>query len=298
MLDYFSAKMLLKTGKYQQAVEAFKSSIHKNPGHMISYFSLAIAYEKLKQFDKTEAIYTDIKKISPNNMLGVTDLGIIYFKRGEYKKAIKQFELLAQIAPNNFMAYVNIAAGHYSLGQVDQAIIYTKSALEMQPSADSFSNLGTMYFYKADYIGAVNAYEKMIELNATDYINWGNLADAYKLTNNSKSKYCYQKAVELALLTLNPNDSAVIADLAYYYANIGETENALKSARQIGKNNAGNENFIVATAYSTLYEKDLAFTHLNYAIDKNYSIEEILQTPLLENIKPDRRFLQLEKRKL
>ena len=50
----------------------------------------------------------------------------------------------------------------------------------------------------------------------------------------------------------------------------------------IGSRNTGLENFVVATAYDLLDQPEKTLYHLNIAVEKNYPIEEILETPLLE----------------
>lgn len=294
-LDYLSAEIFFEQGKYGRAVELLEKSIKNNLYHIESFLALAYAYEKLNEFEKTEAIYEEVKRISPNNTLGIAYFGVYYFSKGDYAKAIEQFEEQIRIAPNSHWAFLNMAASYYTLGQIDEAIKYTEIAIKLNPSADSFSNLGTMYFYEAQYHKAVRAYEKMIALNSTDYINWGNLADAYHYSNSDKKIMAYQRATELAqqALDLNSRDTMAIAHNAYYLANLNDRKNSMYYAQQIGEQQTGIENFVAATAYSLLSEIDLSFKHINYAIVKNYPLEEIQQSPLLDNIKKDKRFLLL-----
>lgn len=295
LIDYLRAELLTRKGKYQQAISLFQSSIRQDPKHIRSYIGLAEVYDKSGEIGKAEATHKDVIDISPNNWLGFSHFGVFYFNKGDYLKAISQFKRLSLMAPNNNYAFLNLAASYYSLGRVEEAIRNTKLAIQIQPSDWAYSNLATMYFYKNEYEKAVNAYEKAIELNTSDYVVWGNLADAYRFANNNKNNTAYERAMKLALsaLELNPEDKTVMADLAYYFANLGQREQALKYARTIDNRNNGVDNFMVATAYELLGEKEKVLTHLAYAIEKNYPLEEIRNSPLLGRVKRDERFLQM-----
>ncbi|MFK8012657.1 MAG: protein kinase [Marinicellaceae bacterium] len=292
-INYLSGKISYEKGQYEISKELFTNSIKLNPNHIESYLGLANSYEKLKDFNKTEEIYNKARVIAPNNTLVLTNLGVYYFYIGEYKKAIHIFKEQIKQAPNNHWAYLNLAAGYYLLGQIDEAIVNTEIAISINPTADSYANLGTMNFYKGNYDKSVKAYEKMIAINSNDYINWGNLGDAYFYSDQQeKSIKAFKKAAELAekSLDLNSNDSMAIAHIAYYLVRINNTSQSLSYARRINQENTGLENFVVAIAFTLLNQNDLAFEHLNFAINKNYPLDEIQQSPLLNSIKTDSRF--------
>uniref|UniRef100_UPI002624B190 tetratricopeptide repeat protein n=1 Tax=uncultured Paraglaciecola sp. TaxID=1765024 RepID=UPI002624B190 len=223
-LAYLFAQIVFERGDYSQSVVFFSQSIKRNPQHIESFLGLALAHEKLNEFDKAEKIYKHAKSASPNNMLVISYFGVYYFILGEYERAVEQFKEQIELAPNNHWAYLNMAASYYSLGKIDEAIKFTEVAIDINPSADSYSNLGTMYFYQSDFHKSVETFEKMISLNDTDFINWGNLADAYQYSNNEKSLEAYMQAAELATqsLLVNPKDTMAIAAKSYYLANLNQ----------------------------------------------------------------------------
>jgi serine/threonine-protein kinase len=284
-VDYLKGELLTRKGEYQQAIELYNNCLIENPKHISSYLGLANAHAKEGNIETAENYYIKAIGMSPNNVKSIMRFGIFYFRNGNYLKAIEQSKILAELAPNNVNAYNHMAASYYSLNKIDEAIINTLYALKIKPTDSGYSNLATFYFAKSDYKKAISAYQKAIEINPTHYIIWGNLADAYKITNNTGAREAYEKAAELAKLTLktNPKDSKVIADLSSYLANIGNRNQALELTHQININNNGIENFMVATAYDELGETKLAMAHLKIAISKNYSLEEILNSPLLAN---------------
>jgi tetratricopeptide (TPR) repeat protein len=141
----------------------------------------------------------------------------------------------------------------------------------------------------------VAAYEKMIALNDSDYINWGNLADAYRFANNDKYFESFKQAILLAeqALRLNPYNKEAISSLAYYYANLDNIEKTNFYAKKISDKDLGEDQFFIAAAYARVNMAETALDYLVLAINNNYSIAEITNSPLLNNLKSEPAFQQL-----
>ncbi|WP_143323589.1 serine/threonine-protein kinase [Cognaticolwellia aestuarii] len=295
LLSYLQAELKLNQGEYAQAVELFKQSIALQPRFLKAYTSLSLAFMQLGKGTQAERVLMKAYALMPNNNAILVELGLFHYSNGDYQQAISYFEVLAQQAPNNYIAHLNISACHYLLGDTEQAIFSAKKSLEIQPNADGFANLGTYYFILKDFNKAVNAYEQMIILNGSDYIKWGNLADAYRFANNPKYTETFQQAIELAekAFELNSNNKNAIASLAYYYANIGNVEKTYLYAKRIDQKDTGADNFLIAAAYARLKIKLAALNYLKYAIANNYSIAEITSSPLLEHLASDEEYLRL-----
>jgi serine/threonine protein kinase/Tfp pilus assembly protein PilF len=295
LIDFLSAQLLIRTGKYTQAVTLLEEHIKAYPNYLESYTELAFAISKIGDIEKAENIYKVAIKLFPNNWLGRTHLGYFYHEHGLYLKAIEQYKQQLKTTPNNFYAYLNIAAEYYSIDKIEEAINYTKQAIQINPAGFAYSNLGTMYFYLKQYNKAISAYEKASTISDSNYLIWGNLADAYRFAHNNKSIDAYKKASDLATaaLSTNPKDTMAIVMKAYYLANIGDKNTALKLLEKITIKNSGQENFLAATAYDLLEETSKALAHIKNALTKNYPVEEIKNSVLLNKVKKDQRFQQL-----
>jgi len=295
LFRYLTAEIEVRKGNYHEAAQYFKLSIQHNPSHINSYLGLANSSFLLNAYDQAESAYLDALMLSPNNTQAITKFGIHYFSIGEYDQAIVQFKKLTEIAPNNDNAYLNIAASYYSLGKIDEAIQMTHKAIALKPKASAYSNLGTMYFYQNKYLQSIEAFEKAVELLPNNYMFWGNLGDAYWLVANEKYKNAYNKAATLAKLKLdlNSKDQLAIACLAYYFSGLNQQIEAVDYALQIGVHSDATSNFMVAAAYDRFNQKEKVLQHLEYSLAKKYPIEEVLNSPLLPNIKHDARFGKL-----
>ena len=150
-------------------------------------------------------------------------------------------------------------------------------------------------FILKNYDEAVFAFEKMIALNDTDYINWGNLADAYRFANNEKYIDSFNKAIFLAeqALELNSKDKYAVASIAYYYANVSNIEKTHYYAKKITEKDLGDNQFFIAAAYARLKMNKAAIKYLEYAIYNKYSLSEVSNSPLLDNIRNDPHYQKL-----
>ena len=294
-IDYLSAEVAMKRGEYQKAAGLYQSSIDKNASQIKFHTGLAKALKKLGKNQEAEKIHLNINRQVPNNWRVISDLGIFYFQVGDYIKAKNQFEKLSIMSPNNDLGVRNMAAAFYALGDLNNAIKYTEKAIALKPSDQAYTNLGTMYFAQGKYKESIPPFQKAVELKQHSYINWGNLADAYKLTGNKLSIESYQTAVLKAenSLEINSNDSTAIAGISYYLANLGDNERALFYAQKIDESNNGYDNFFVATAYDHLMMLPSALKHIKIAIQKKYPSEEILNTPFLKNVRAGDNFKSL-----
>lgn len=286
-LSYLQGEIALKQGQYQQASQLFEQAIKLNPNFFKAYTSLSMAYSELENAKQAEQILQTAYQLMPNNNSIIVELGIFHYINGDYQQAIHYFDQLAQQAPNNYIAYLNISACYYLIGDIKQAIVAVKKSLAIKPEANGYANLGTYYFILKDYARAVESYEQMIALNDTDYVNWGNLADAYYFANNAKFTVSFNEAITLAeqALMVNPNNQNAIASLAYYYAYVDKAEKARIYGEKINDKNSGAEQFLVAAAYTRLGQNDVAIRYLKLAIDNQYSIAEIKSSPLFNSLK-------------
>lgn len=287
LINYLFGELMLQQGQYQAAVLLFKTSIMQHPHFMKAYTSLAEAHQNLRDLVDAEKVLLTAYQLKPNNNEILANLGAFYYRNGNYLKAITYFELLAKQAPNNYTAYLNISACYYLNGDFQQAIIAVEKALAIQPHADGYANLGTYYFMLRNYKQSVVAFEKMIALNNSDYLHWGNLADAYRFAKNNKHIQAFHKAILLAeqVLALNPNNRNAISSLAYYYANINNIKKTKFYSEKITVKHSGVEHFFVAAAYARINMKEEAIQSLVLAIENNYSVAEIRMSPLFDSLK-------------
>lgn len=291
-INFLSAKLETNRGNFDLAATLYEKSINSNPSHLASYVGLANAISQSGDINDATEAYENAYNLAPNNWRVISEFGIFYYQHGMYKQAYSKFNRMVKLSPNNHYAYRALAASQYGMGDLEGAIENTQKAIDILPTDEAYSNLGAMLFSIKKYEESVTAFTKAIEIKSTEYLNWGNLADAYKVINDKKTEESFKRAAELAKksLSINPNNSFTKACLSYYLANLGEFGQALKLAEQIGSENNGIENYMVALSYDVMNLTDKALEHLLWAIDKNYPRAEIIDSPLLSNLNKNAEF--------
>jgi tetratricopeptide (TPR) repeat protein len=101
----------------------------------------------------------------------------------------------------------------------------------LKATATGFSNLGTAYYYEGRYREATAVLEKAVEQRPSDFVIWGNLGDARRLTPELKdrARQAWNSAAALARghLTINPGDAQARSSLAVYEAQMDNRTAAL-----------------------------------------------------------------------
>jgi tetratricopeptide (TPR) repeat protein len=116
------------------------------------------------------------------------------------------------------------------LGDPDAAAKAFQRALQIEPTASVYNNLGTLRFFQGQYADSVAAFRRAIELRANSYLYWGNLGDAHRWNPPTKHEAAdaYATAIRLArdAISARPNDLDLRATIAVYRAKSGDKKQA------------------------------------------------------------------------
>jgi eukaryotic-like serine/threonine-protein kinase len=288
------------TGQYENAVRQFQSASALEPSNEDAYIGLGSAYEKLGKTQDAENIYKKIIALRPNYWRGYNLLGAFYLRQAQYDDASRMFQKVADLTPESFRGYANVGAALLYEGKYADATKPLERSLAIHATADTYSNVGTAYYYQHRFHDAAQAYEKAVQMNDKDYMNWGNLAEAYYLDGERpKARDAFQKGIGIAkaALAVNGHDSDAINDLAKYYAMTDKREDAMAYlSRAVQQSKSDKEVlFSAAVIYEHFGDKGQALEWLGKALRAGYSPEMARQQPDLDNLHGDPRFEDLLK---
>ncbi len=287
------------TGRYEEAVEEFQRALSLDPMSADAHRELARAYEALGKLREVESTYRKAIRLRPNYWAGYKDLGLFYYRRGRYPEAEAQFRRVIELAPDDARAHSTLGAIYATTGRYEEAERALRQSLAIETTAEAYSNLGTLYFFQRRYADAVPAMEKAIELGKSNYLIWGNLAEAYLQipTLAGKAPQAYRRAIELAeqQLAVNFRDAQLRARLATYWAKLGEKKKALAEidqARRLAPVSA-NVLFRSALVYELTGKRGSALDALEAAVQNGYSIEEVRNAVDLAGLRKHPRYQRL-----
>jgi eukaryotic-like serine/threonine-protein kinase len=288
------------TGKYEDAVDQFQRAGQLEPSNEDAYIGLGGAYEHLGKPTDAESTYKKIVQFRPKYWRGYNLLGAFYLRQAQYDDAAKMFQKVVELTPESFRGYANLGATLLYEAKYVDAIKPLEQSLAVHPTADTYSNLGTAYYYQHRFQEAAQTYEKAIQLNDKDYANWGNLGEAWYLGDERpKADAAFRKAITMAKreLAVNPRDPQLLKSLANYHAMINDRTSALKYVNQALEQSKFDKDslFQAALVYNRLGDSGHALELLGKALRAGYSTGTAMKQPDLDNLHEDARFQYLLK---
>ena len=272
------------TGEPAQAMAELKRAIELAPNSDEGYRRLGMTYETTGRKDDAIKAYQKAIAINPYYWVNLNSLGVAYTNFGDYDKALQSFEQVIQLEPDNAAGYDNKGSLYFRQGKFNECIPAFQKALQLQPYAATYSNLATAYFFLKRYPEAVQQFEKAVEMNPDEEMMVGNLADAYRWSNQKeKAKATYEKAIGLTYkeLQVNPRNAAALANLALYYGKDGDTVKAAQFVKRARAIDEANVYYIYVSALiDTLSNRPAeAVANLRTAFQKGYSVEDVKMDP-------------------
>ena len=290
---------------FGKAITAFQRSIEIDPTYAPPYAGLADCYELLgsapystlrpsEAFPKAEAAAR--KALELDSTLAEAHVSLGYSQmvyEWNYPEARKEFEIALQLRPG--YATGHQFYGYYltAMGQLDAAIAERKKALDLDPISPLLhSALGEAYYHARHFDVTIAQNTRALELDPSYAIALVNIGRAYELMGmHQQARDAFQK-----ILSLVPEDPAILALLAHEYAVSGDKANADKLLDKLTAISRGKYVPAVyfAVIYIGLHRKDDAFRWLDKAYQERCEYLVYLGSePLADPLRDDPRFASL-----
>ncbi len=220
-----------QNGRLEDSLRELEKARSMDPRDEAAARELGGTYELLGRAEEAEKAYQKAIELRPESWSGYHYLGVFYYQRGLYDKAEANWKRITELTPDNLMGYNLLGALYLQLGRNGEAVEMFQRSLGIKPTAEAYSNLGTVFFFDRKYAEAAEMYEKAIALGANQPVFWGNLADACRFVpgKEEKSRRAYETAVRLTRedIAVNPVNGNFHKSLARYLALLGEKSEAL-----------------------------------------------------------------------
>jgi len=281
------------TGQYQLAMEQFQRALSLEPTSDEAIRGLASAYSSISKTAQAEETYRQAINLRPGYWRGYNMLGAFYFDQTRYAEAAKMFQQVIGLAPDNYRGYSNLGGVYLNEARYSEAIPLFQRALEIQPSAEAYSNLGATYFFLRNFVESARAFTQAVKLNDHNYEMWGNLADAEVRIPGRKSESAadYKTAISLAEqeLKINPRDTRVLGDLAEYHSMLGSKRSSIEYLWQAVSIEPDNPavRYQAALVYEKLGDLQAAVHWLTMALNAGYPPVHARDDPDIDNIRSD-----------
>ena len=278
---YGQSVALVPNNAYAHYRKGFAHFSLKENDQAISEFTLAltqgfkpleiyrIRYYIYFEQNNYDAALSDIQKglqLAPNDLNFLTAVGEINYARKSYPEALAAFQKAAQVAPDNADLQYNLARVNFAIGDAKAQASAAESALAKGTRfpGESFYLLGDANQKLKNTAGAIEAYQKALNVKPNIYQAYHNLAELFRGENR------FTDAINISKqgLIQFPSDGTFYSELGLYYSLAGRPEDAVQASKagiQLSPNQPiGYTN--LCRAYNETGKYDLAVSACNSSL--------------------------------
>ncbi len=287
-----------KTGKYQQAEESYLRALAIDQNDTLALTGLAESYSSQQKTAEAEEMYRQAIASQPGNWLSFNSLGNFYFNNGRYREASEAFTEVVSLDVEHMQGWSNFGASLMLLGNFEQAAPAFERSIAIEPQANTYSNLGLMYYYLGRIPEAITALESATSLAPDNHLYWANLGDALSFSGQqARATQMFDSAEGLAeiLLAVNPNDAITMVDLAWIKAMLGKMQEAqtlIVDAASIIPNDP-QAHFIHGLILTRMGDDRAAVVKLESALGMGYPLTMLMAEPHLKRLRQNQEFKNL-----
>ena len=116
--DWFlKGNILSRQGRFEEAVDAYKKSIGRNPNATVVHFNLALAYKSLNRQGKAAVALEKAVELEPGNLDARYSLGNIYNHLERWEDAIAQLNMVVHRRQDDAEAHGNLGWAYYNFSE-------------------------------------------------------------------------------------------------------------------------------------------------------------------------------------
>ncbi|MGB8062983.1 MAG: winged helix-turn-helix domain-containing protein [Candidatus Sulfotelmatobacter sp.] len=286
----------------RKAQHYFEDAIQKDANFALAYAGLADTYVYLAYagaMPKDQA-YRSAKEELATALQLDDSIGEAYDTLGalssffdwDWETADREFNRAIALAPSYSCAHEDRAIFLAAVGRRAEALAEIAKIDQLDYSFSAAHTESLTYYELRDYPALIEASKRALLLDPNDSFQHYTLGVAYEGTGKLAEAISeYQKAIEISA------DPQTVVALAHAYSAIGKKAEAQKILRDLehkAQQNSASP-YTMATIYAGLGETDKAFASLEEAYSKkSLDLPSSLKSdPVLEGLRPDRRFQNL-----
>ena len=284
------AVMYQGMGRLPEAQEELKRVIAAQPSNDDAHRVLAGIH--IDRGEWPQAIDEVQKAIAlrPNYWRNHSEGGYANYRAGKLEEAARAYQRVTELQPDSARGYHMLGTVQQSAGDLTSALANYEKATSIRPAASTYSNVGTVLFWRGNYTGAADAYTRAIALAPHQPDLHANLGDALlKLGRRKEALQSYRRAIAevTALLGVNSKDAQNLAVLALYRAKAGDraaAEDAIAKALAASPDD-GDVLYNRAVVHALGGRTEDACAALGKAIERGASVQIIRYADELKTLK-------------
>jgi serine/threonine-protein kinase len=232
---YAAGLTMFRSGRYDEARQELERAVSLQPTSEDATRLLGRVLMRQGRIDEGMEQFRRALAIRPNSVALYSDMGLSLYNAQRYAEALTAFERAIELAPTSSISLSQAGAASQMLGDDRKALEFYQRATAIQPRAETFSSMGTIYYSLGEYAKAATAYEGALLIRPLGATTHRNLGDAYvHLNRQADAVRAYRQAVKLAEaeVSVSPSDARALARLAVYQAKAGDDAAARRTLRR------------------------------------------------------------------
>jgi len=229
---FIAALTLFRGGRYAESRAEVEKALALQPTYEDAIRLHGTILMRQGDVDGGLAEFKRVMALRPNAVALYSEMGNALYAASRYPEALAALEKAIELSPGSALNMARAGAAAQQMGDQPRALALYERANAIQPRAETFSNMGTIYYGMGNYEKAAAAYEGSLLIRPLSAITNRNLGDAYtRLGRKDEARRAYLEAVKQAEseLSVSPRNARVIARLAVYQAKAGDDAAAVKS---------------------------------------------------------------------
>ncbi len=236
------AKELADAGRHQEAIEAYKSYLAKDPtGKPVVYFYLGKSLFATGDDAGATQAFKKALELMPEMKGAHFNLGNVLLKEAETattdeekkqfdNQAAEEFEKEGNLQPDNDKIWFQLGKARALGGEDDQAIAAFEKASTIDPSkSEPYMEMAAIYEKRKDKAKAEEMYQKVITVDpknaATVFFNIG--VHAWNENKDKEAAQAFTKSLEI-----DPGNASAHRELARVLTRMQDFEGAVKHYRE------------------------------------------------------------------
>lgn len=176
--QFLSGEALLRSGRLQEAREAFRRALVDDPRHSPSLHLLGTIAYRQRRWQEAVDLFRRASWLDPDNAEILSNLGSAFQAQGKFDHALQAHQQAYHLAPDSVQVLNNLGIALSALGRPQEAISILRQAYQQAPNdAEVLCNLGAALRAQRLYDDALQMLRQAIELQpdlAVAHYNLGN----------------------------------------------------------------------------------------------------------------------------
>ncbi len=221
--------------RFEEAIEAYRQAVKINPAYAWPYDSLGLIYEQQGRYELAVPAYRQAAERHARRQdqaVVWNRLGNIYRQSDRSTAAIEAYQQAIDLDPDFAWPHHNLGLIYEQQGEAETALNSYRQAIRRHRSdrdrVVSWHKLGGICLGLNRYTEAIDAYQRVIELDPQDSRSWNSLGMAHSALEHYEAAI---KAFEQAI-GVDPDDAWPYHNLGFVYEKRESYETAIPYYRQ------------------------------------------------------------------